>query len=132
MSYALTTSSGRELPWHAVREARELELKCVRDLGVYEKAGEKEAVARYGITPVDTKWVDTDKAFEERAHADQITKMRERVQKRRSTRLVCRDSSIGSVESNNIDRSEPQGNVFNHAHRRVTCVLPRQGPRDPC
>ena len=31
---------------------------------MYEKADEKEAVARYGITPVDTKWVDTDKAFE--------------------------------------------------------------------
>ena len=41
--------TGKELPWHAVRKDRELELKYVRDLGV---------------TPVDTKWVDTDKAFE--------------------------------------------------------------------
>ena len=31
--------------------------------------------------------------------------------------------------TNSIDRSEPpQGNVFNHAHRRVTCVVPREGP----
>ena len=30
----------------------------------YEKVDEKEAVAKYGITPVDTKWIDTDKAFE--------------------------------------------------------------------
>ena len=29
-----------------------------------EKVDEKEAVAKYGITPVDTKWVDTNKAFE--------------------------------------------------------------------
>ena len=36
----------------------------MRDLGVYEKVNEKEAVAKYGITPVDTKWIDTDKAFE--------------------------------------------------------------------
>ena len=56
--------TGKELPWHAVRKARELELKYLRDLGAYEKVDEKEAVAKYGITPVDTKWVDTDKAFE--------------------------------------------------------------------
>ena len=29
--------TGKELPWHAVREARELELKYLRDVGVYEK-----------------------------------------------------------------------------------------------
>ena len=51
--------TGKELPWHALRKARELELKYLRDLGVYEKADEKEAVAKYGINPVDT-----DKAFE--------------------------------------------------------------------
>ena len=45
-------------------KARELELKCLRDLGVYEKVDQKEAAAKYGITPVDTEWVDTDKAFE--------------------------------------------------------------------
>ena len=46
--------TGKELPWHAVRKACELELKYLRDLGVYEKVDEKEAVAKYGITPVDT------------------------------------------------------------------------------
>ena len=39
-------------------------LKYLRDFGVYEKVDEKEAVEKYGVTPVDTKWVDTDKAFE--------------------------------------------------------------------
>ena len=43
-------------------------------------------------------------------------------------RLVRRDSSIGGVESNDIGCSKLQRNVFNHAHRRVTCVLPREGP----
>ena len=56
--------TGKELPWHEVRKARELELKYLRDLGVYQKVDEKEAVEKYGLTPVDTKWVDTDKAFE--------------------------------------------------------------------
>ena len=56
--------TGKELPWRAVRKARELELKYLRDLGVYEKVDEKEAVEKYGVTPIDTKWVDTDKAFE--------------------------------------------------------------------
>ena len=36
----------------------------MRDLGLFEKVYEKEMVTKYGITPVDTKWVDTDKAFE--------------------------------------------------------------------
>ena len=42
--------TGKELPWHAVREARELELKYLRDLGVHEKVDEKEAVEKYGNT----------------------------------------------------------------------------------
>ena len=32
---------------------------------MYEKVDEKEAVEKYGITLVHTKWVDTDEAFEE-------------------------------------------------------------------
>ena len=42
--------TGRELPWSAVRKARELELRYLRDLGVYEKVDDKEAIERYGIT----------------------------------------------------------------------------------
>ena len=64
-SHVFGDITGKELPWHAVRKARELELKYLRDFGVYEKVDEKEAVAKFGFTPVDTKLVDTDKAFEE-------------------------------------------------------------------
>ena len=32
--------TGKELPWSAVRKARELELKYLLDLGVYEKVDE--------------------------------------------------------------------------------------------
>ena len=60
--------TGKELLWQAVKEAGEKELKYLRELGVYEKVDERAAVAKYNVTPVDTKWVDTDKAFEEPMH----------------------------------------------------------------
>ena len=34
------------------------------NFGVYEKVDERAAVAKYNVTPVVTKRVDTDKAFE--------------------------------------------------------------------
>ena len=61
---ARNCGASKDLPWHAVRKARERELKYLRDLGVYEKVDENEAGAQYQVTPVDRKWVDTDKAFE--------------------------------------------------------------------
>ena len=97
-----------------------LELKFLRDLEVYEKVDEKEAVEKYGISPVDTKWVDTDKAIE----GSQCKSDHECV--RESSKAMIGQTCMH--ESNNIDCSEPQRNVFNHAHRRVTCVLPREGP----
>ena len=48
----------------AVNQAREQELKYPRELGVYEKVDERAAVEKYNVTPFDSKWVDTDKAFE--------------------------------------------------------------------
>ena len=56
--------TGKELLWQAVKDAREEELKYLRELGVYEKVDERAAVAKYNVTPVDTKWVDTSNAFE--------------------------------------------------------------------
>ena len=47
-----------------MKEAREKELKYLCELGVYEKVDERAAVGKYNVTPLDTKWVDTDKAFE--------------------------------------------------------------------
>ena len=66
--------TGKELP---LGKARELELKYPRDLGAHEKLDEKEAVAKYGITPVDTKWVDTREPMQ----SNQITNVCERGQK---------------------------------------------------
>ena len=59
--------TGEEPPWSAVRQAREQKLKYLRDLGVYEKVDERDAIARYQVTPVDTKWTDTNQAFEPRS-----------------------------------------------------------------
>ena len=47
-------------------------------------------------------------------------------------RCVCKNSSIGGVEDQNIDRSKPQRVLFNHAHRRVTCILPCKRPTGLC
>ena len=55
--------TGKGVPWHEVRKAREEEVKYVRDLEVYEKVDEREAIAQYQVTPVDTMWIDTDKAL---------------------------------------------------------------------
>ena len=49
-----------------MKETREKELKYLRELGVYEKVDERAGVAKYNVTPVDTKWVDIANAFEGR------------------------------------------------------------------
>ena len=49
--------TGKELSWQAVKQAREKELKYLRELGVCEEVDERAAVAKYKGTPVDTKWV---------------------------------------------------------------------------
>ena len=56
-----------------IKEAREKELKYLRKLGVNEKVDERAAVAKYNVTPVDTKWVDTDIALEGGAGANPFT-----------------------------------------------------------
>ena len=117
--------TGKELPWHAVRRAREWELKYLRDLGVFEKVDEKEAVAKYGITPVDTKWVDTDKAFE-----GEPMQIRSRMCAREFKSDDRTDLYAGTppLEASKARSQRTTKNVFNHAHRCVTCVLPREGP----
>ena len=47
--------TGKELPWHEVRQAPERELKNLRDIGMFEKVDEREAMAQCQVTPVDTK-----------------------------------------------------------------------------
>ena len=43
--------TGKDLAeWQVVKE-----LKCLRELGVYEKVDERSAVSKYSVTPVDTK-----------------------------------------------------------------------------
>ena len=65
--------TSKELQWHEVRQAREQALKYLRDIGVYEKVDEPEAMAQYQVTPVDTKWIDKKQSIGEGAHAHQIT-----------------------------------------------------------
>ena len=85
--------TGKELPWQAVKVAREKELVYLRELGVHEKVDERAAVAKYSVTPVDTKCVDTYKAFEGGADANPFTNCCQRVQKWGQARIVCGNPS---------------------------------------
>ena len=60
----LDDTTGKELLWQAVMEAREKKVRYLCEPGVFDKLDERAAVAEYDVTPADTKWVDTDKAFE--------------------------------------------------------------------
>ena len=42
--------TGKELPWQAVKEAREKELKYLCELDVYEKVDERALVAKYNVS----------------------------------------------------------------------------------
>ena len=55
--------TGKELPWHAVRKARELELKYLRDLGCMKESMRRRLWQNTGSLQW-TKWIDTDKEFE--------------------------------------------------------------------
>ena len=81
----------KELPEHEVRKAREQELKYSRDLGVCVQVDEREATAQYQLTPVDTKWVDTDKA-REGGPSKSDHEFFARVEKRRLTRSARRET----------------------------------------
>ena len=47
-------SPAKALPQLAVRRYHEQELKCLREFGVYDNADDREAIAHYQDTPVDT------------------------------------------------------------------------------
>ena len=46
---------GKELPWTAIRQACDQSLKYVCDFGVCDKFDERDAIARYQVTPVSTR-----------------------------------------------------------------------------
>ena len=94
----------------------------IKGLVVYEKVEEKEAVEKYGVTPVDTKWVDTEKAFEgkpmqirSRMCAREF-KIDDRPDLYAGTPPLEALKAIISIAANK------QRNFLNHAHRRVTCI----------
>ena len=120
--------TGKELPWHPVRRACELELKCLRHLGVHEKIDENEAVAQYeNHSSGHEMGLIQTKAFE--GEPMQIR-----------SRIVARDfksddrpdlyagtpplealKAIISIAANHEE------NLLNHADRRVTCILRCEG-----
>ena len=58
--------TSKELPWHGVRKDHENDFFFLRDFAeCLRNSANVEAIAQYQVTPVDTKWIDTNKAFEE-------------------------------------------------------------------
>ena len=55
-------------------------LTYLRELGVHVKVDERAAVAKYNVTPIDTKWADIDTAYEG-ANANPFTNCCQRIQK---------------------------------------------------
>ena len=92
---------------------------------MYGQVDKRKAIAKYQFTPVDTKWIDTNKAFEEEAM--QI-----------SSRIVARESEgeetlpLEALKAIISIAAKSQANVFNHAHRRATCVFFTQRLGDLC
>ena len=115
-------TTGKELPWQAGKEAREKELKYLRELGVYDKV--------HGhVTPVDTKWIDIGKAFVGEPMQIPFTNRCQSVQTWGQARLVCWNSLAGSFESFHIHRRDSQPRVLTDACRWFPCILPCQGPK---
>ena len=98
---SLDDTGDKLLPSSAVRPFREQDLKYLRHLGMCGKVDERDAVSRYQVTPVDTKCIDINRAFEEEPMQIR-SQLVARVQKWRPTRLVCGDASVGSVQSKNL------------------------------
>ena len=51
--------------WSVVRQDREQKFERFPILGVYEKIDERSAVESFKVGLVDTKWLDTNKPYEE-------------------------------------------------------------------
>ena len=96
---------GEELLWHEVRQVREQELKYLCDLGVYERVEERETTAQYQVTPVDLKWIDTNKASQRKPMQIRSRIVASEFKSEARPDLPLRDSSIGSVEGYNLECS---------------------------
>ena len=119
--------TGKELPWQAVKEARAKEPKYLRELGVYEKVDERTAVAQYSVTPVDTKWVDTDKAFE-----DEPMQIRSRIVAREfgsgdRPDLYAGTPPLEALKAIISIAASHSPKVLTDACRCFPCMLPSQG-----
>ena len=113
--------TGKELPWQAVKQAREKELKYPCDLGVYKKVDERAAVAKYNVTLVDTKWVDTDKAFEEGPMQIRSRIVATEFKSGDKSDLYGRTSRAGGSESYHIHCCESHSRGLTDACRCFLC-----------
>ena len=109
----------KELPCPEARRTPEQELTYARDLGVYVKVDERQAIAKYHVTLVDTKWIITNRTSPCKSGRESCQEN----SKVDRPDLYAVNSFVGSVESNNLHSSESQTDILNHIQRRVLCLL---------
>ena len=98
-------------------------MKYLRDLGVYERVEERETTAQYQVTPVDLKWIDTNKASQRkpmqirsRIVASEFKSEARPVQYAGTPPLEALKAIISIA-------AKSQTNILNHADRRVTFIF---------
>ena len=86
---------------------------------MYERVDDRAAIAK---TPVDTKSIDTNKAFE--GEPKQIRSRSAAENFKLEMDQICMEGLPPlEVRGNNLYCSEAHANNFNHVHRHVTCVF---------
>ena len=88
---------------------------------MYEKVDEREAIAQYQVSPVDTKWVDKDEASEA-----EPWQLRSRIVARA---FKSEDRTLEALISIAANHRE---HFLSRAHRRVTCIRSCKKLRDLC
>ena len=71
--------TGKELPWHEVRQAREQELKYLRDLGVYQKVRDRRRAGAVGSNSTQQTHVASCRMFVPQSRSSRFYIHRERV-----------------------------------------------------
>ena len=110
------------MPWSEVRQAREHELKHLRDFGVFEKVDEREAIAKYQIPPVDTNGTGTQSVREGSPSKSGRDSWQEN-SKVEIDHTCMRAPPLEALNSNTLCCSESGTDTLHRAHRRVTYVF---------
>ena len=114
--------AGQVILWCVACQDREQKLGRFLHLGVYEKIDERSALEKFIVAQVDTKWIATNKPFEE-----ELVLLRSRLVAREFVGGTGPEMYAGTpMEAWQDALSIPANHkrtILNCAHRRVSCSL---------